>query len=160
MTKLLYPIALMFGALLAARLAELPANFTPVLAAAVVAPQLTHNTWAQWFAPVAALFISDMVLGFYSAAPVVYAMVMFASILGTHIKNMYVAGAGSVLAWHIAVNGAVWYYGMGTLTLWQTYLVAIPFDFRLLCATLLFVGLFDVSRRAYENSSYGLARLR
>lgn len=160
MTKILYPIALMFGALLTARFAELPANFTPILAAAVFAPQLTHNTWAQWSIPVAALFISDMVLGFYSAAPVVYAMVMFASILGTHVKNMYVASVGSVLAWHLVVNGAVWYYGMGTLTLLQTYVAAIPFDFRLLCATLLFVGLFDVSRRAYENSSHGFARIR
>ena len=140
--------ALMFGALLLARFAELPANFTPLLAAAVLAPQLTDSKWAQWCIPVAVLFISDYFLGFYDAAPVVYAMVMFASIMGTHIKNMYVAGVGSVFAWHLVVNGAVWYYGLGTLSLWDTYLMAIPFDFRLLCSTLLFVAMFDITRRA------------
>jgi hypothetical protein len=145
----LYPGVLMLGALILSRFAELPANFTPILAAAVVAPYLTTNRWAQWCLPVAALFITDMVLGFYSAAPVVYAMVMFASILGTHVKNMYVAGVGSVFAWHVVVNGAVWYYGTGTVTLLQTYLMAIPFDFRLLCATILFVAIFDVTRRTF-----------
>jgi hypothetical protein len=148
--NILLSTALMFGSLLVARFAELPANFTPILAAAVFAPQLTKNIWAQWLLPVSVLFVSDMVLGFYSAAPVVYAMVMFASILGAHIKNVYAAGASSVLAWHLTVNGAVWYYSMGTLDLVNTYLVAIPFDFRLLVSTLLFVGLFDLTTKTIK----------
>lgn len=139
--------ALVFGALLLARFAELPANVTPLLAAAILAPQFVNNKLVQWGLPVAVLFVSDMVLGFYSAAPVVYAMVMFASILGTHVKNMYVAGVGSVLAWHLIVNGAVWFYSMGTNTLIQTYVMAIPFDFRLLCATLFFIGVVDLIQK-------------
>lgn len=137
----------MFGALLMARFAELPANFTPILAAAVVAPQLTRNIFAQWLLPVSVLFVSDYFIGFYDAAPVVYAMVMFASILGTHIKNTYMAGMHSVLAWHLVVNFSVWYYGLGTMSLWETYLAAVPFDFRLLCSTILFIGLYDLTKR-------------
>ena len=151
--------ALMFSALLLARFAELPANFTPLLAAAVLAPQLTDSKWAQWCIPVAVLFISDFILGFYDAAPVVYSMVIFASIMGTHVKNMYVAGVGSVLAWHLVVNGAVWYYGMGTLSLLQTYLTAVPFDARLLVSTILFIALFDMTRRtAHVLNITGKAR--
>lgn len=144
--------ALMFTSLLCARFAGLPDNFTPLLAAAVFMPYITHNRVAQWLLPAGVLFVSDFFLGFYSAAPVVYAMVMFASILGTHVKNMYVASVGSVVAWHLVVNGAVWYYGMGTLTLLQTYVAAIPFDFRLLVSTLLFVALFDTVKHLAQDN--------
>ena len=144
----LFSIALMFGALLLARFAELPANVTPILAAAVVASQFTNKVWAQWLLPVAVLFVSDYFIGFYDAAPVVYAMVMFASILGTHVKNMYVAGVGSVFAWHLVVNGAVWAYSLGTLSLAQTYAMAIPFDFRLLASTVFCIGVYDIAKRS------------
>lgn len=147
-------IVLMFGALLLARFAELPANVTPLLAAAVVASQFTDKLWAQWLLPVAVLFVSDYFIGFYNAAPVVYAMVMFASILGTHVKNMYVAGVGSVFAWHLIVNGAVWLYSLGTLSLAQTYAAAIPFDFRLLCATLFFIGVYDLAKKLLTKTNY------
>lgn len=140
-------VLLVFISLLAARFAELPANITPLLAAAVIAPQFVKHRAIQWGLPVAVLFVSDLVLGFYSAAPVVYAMVIFASIMGTHVKNMYAAGVVSVFAWHIVVNGSLWFYGSSNVSLAQLYWQAIPFDFRLLCSTLFFLALFDITQK-------------
>ena len=48
----------------------------------------------------------------------------------------------SVLLWHIVVNFGVYLNGLGTVSIAQTYLAAIPFDFRLLVSTLAFSSLF------------------
>lgn len=140
-----------FLALLMTRFAELPANVTPILAAAIFAPKLVKNTWLQPFIPVVVLIVTDYFLGWYTAAPVVYACIIMASILSVHIKNLYITGVVSVLFWHVLVNGAVWYTGHVDLTLSQVYLQAIVFDLRLLVSTLVFLAILDYVDKLTKN---------
>lgn len=147
-----------FLALVVVRFAELPANVTPLLAAAVFAPRMISQSWAQPVIPVLVLITTDYFLGWYTAAPMVYACIIMASILGSHIKNLYVAGTTSVLFWHVLVNGAVWVTGHGDMSLWQTYAQAITFDFRLLASTLVTLAFLDVVKTlvtAGRKQSYG-----
>ena len=48
----------------------------------------------------------------------------------------------SVVLWHAIVNFGVYLSGLGNVSLVQTYLLAIPFDLRLLTSTLLFSAMF------------------
>ena len=49
---------------------------------------------------------------------------------------------GSVLIWHIVVNFGVYLNGHDGSSLAQTYLLAIPFDLRLMMSTVFFSLLF------------------
>jgi hypothetical protein len=142
-----------FLALVVVRFAELPANVTPLLAAAVFAPRLISQSWARPAIPILVLITTDYFLGWYTAAPMVYACIIMASILGSHIKNLYVAGTVSVMFWHVLVNGAVWFTGHGAMSLWQTYAQAITFDFRLLVSTLVTLAFLDVVKTLVTSSN-------
>lgn len=140
--------ALLFGALLVSRFAELPANFTPILASAIFIPQLISNRLTQVFLPISVLFLSDIVLGFYTVMPVVYVSIALASVISTANKNIYMSGILSVLVWHIAVNGAVYVTGHGYPPFSAE---AMVFDMRLLASTLLFLGVFDCVKMLFTN---------
>ena len=95
--------------LIAARFIGFPANFTPILACAVFLPFMTNNKYIQMFLPVGILIITDPFLGLYSAMPIVYLCIIFASIIPTlfktyNYKNMIISGIFSVMLWHIILN--------------------------------------------------------
>jgi hypothetical protein len=50
-----------------------------------------------------------------------------------------------VLLWHLIVNFGVYLNHLGTSSLIQTYVQAIPFDFKLLLSTLVFNSAFYAS---------------
>jgi len=52
------------------------------------------------------------------------------------------------------VNFGVYVTGLGTQSLAQTYLLAIPFDLKLMASTLLFSSIFYGSRYLIKESSY------
>ena len=60
----------------------------------------------------------------------------------------------SVVLWHAIVNFGVYLSGLGNVSLAQTYLLAIPFDLRLLTSTLLFAGMFYGIRHLVKESTY------
>ena len=60
-------------------------------------------------------------------------------------KSLFLGSLSAVLTWFIVVNGAVWFAGGGSLP--QTYIAAIPFDFRLAVSTGLYVALFHSSEK-------------
>jgi hypothetical protein len=128
--------------ILAWRLGDMPANFTPILAAAVFMPQLIKIRWLQPAIPVALMLITDIFLGFHSVMLWTYLCVILATQLGAHLQNRYAAAVTSVFAWHIIVNGALAFGVMSYMPVWQVYAQAIPFDFRLLVSTLMFTVIF------------------
>ena len=133
--------------LIVARFIGFPANFTPILACAVFLPFMTDNKYIQMFLPVSILIVTDPFLGLYSAMPVVYLCIIFASVISSlfknyNYKNMIISGLISVGIWHILVNFAVWISGIQALPLSAVYIVAIPYDFRLLASTIIFSSLF------------------
>ena len=64
----------------------------------------------------------------------------------------------SVLVWHIVVNFGVYISGLGALTLAQTYILAMPFDLRLLVSTVVFSLVFFVGwQMVQKNLPFGRA---
>lgn len=142
--------------LILSRFIGLPANFTPIIAVASFMPFLTGNRYIQLLLPVGVLIITDPFLGFYSSMPVVYLCILFASILSflskdLSYKNLIIRGIASVAVWHIFVNFSVWLSGGLGHSLSNTYLLAIPFDIRLLLSTVVFSSLFYGLREMTMN---------
>ena len=142
--------------LILSRFIGLPANFTPIIAVASFMPFLTGNRYIQLLLPVSVLIITDPFLGFYSSMPVVYLCILFASILSflskdLSYKNLIIRGIASVAVWHIFVNFSVWLSGGLGYSLSNTYLIAIPFDLRLLLSTVVFSSLFYALREMTMN---------
>ena len=126
----------------------LPANFTPILAMAVFMPFLTQNKPLQLILPVSMLFLSDLILGFYGQTMIfVYGTMILIGFLSRlmhkqNLSSLLTSAVASVFIWHIVVNFGVYINGLGTTTLAQTYLLAIPFDLRLMASTIVFSGVF------------------
>ena len=130
--------------LIASRLVGLDPNVTPLLALAVFAPRMNLSPWLA----LGVLAITDVVLGFYSIMPIVYACMLGAYYISKNMSNIYVAGATSVLLWHIVVNGAVVMFGTGFAPFTPE---ALLFDMRLLGSTLAFTALIDITQRLTQQ---------
>ena len=130
--------------LIASRLIGLDPNVTPLLALAVFAPRMNLSPWLA----LGVLAITDVVLGFYSIMPIVYACMLGAYYISKNMSNIYVAGATSVLLWHIVVNGAVVMFGTGFAPFTPE---ALLFDMRLLGSTLAFTALIDITQRLTQQ---------
>ena len=130
--------------LIASRLIGLDPNVTPLLALAVFAPRMNLSPWLA----LGVLAITDVVLGFYSIMPIVYACMLGAYYISKNMSNIYVAGATSVLLWHIVVNGAVVMFGTGFAPFTPE---ALLFDMRLLSSTLAFTALIDITQRLTQQ---------
>jgi hypothetical protein len=130
--------------LIASRLIGLDPNVTPLLALAVFAPRMNLSPWLA----LGVLAITDVVLGFYSIMPIVYACLLGAYYISKKNSNIYVAGATSVLLWHIVVNGAVVMFGTGFAPFTPE---ALLFDMRLLGSTLAFTALIDITQRLTQQ---------
>lgn len=126
----------------------LPANFTPILAMAVFMPFLTQNKSLQLVLPVSILFLSDLILGFYGQTMIfVYGTIILVGFVSRLIhkqnfSSLLTSAVASVLIWHLVVNFGVYINGLGAVSLAQTYVLAIPFDLRLMASTIFFAGVF------------------
>ncbi len=131
---------LLVAVLVASRLIGLPANVTPLLGLAVFAPRMNLSPWLA----LGVLAVTDVILGFYSIMPIVYACMFGAYYISKNMSNIYVAGATSVLLWHIVVNSAVVMFGTGFAPFTPE---AMLFDMRLLVSTFAFTALLDITQR-------------
>ena len=144
MKELIKSAVLLVAVLVATRLIGLPDNVTPLLGLAVFASRMNLSPWVA----LGVLAITDVVLGFYSIMPIVYACMFGAYYISKNMSNVYVAGATSVLLWHIVVNGAVVMFGTGFAPFTPE---ALLFDMRLLVSTLAFIALLDVTQRLTQQ---------
>ena len=138
----------------------MPANYTPLIAMAVFMPFVTDNKNLQLLLPVSLLLITDLLLGFYGTAMLfVYGTMILIGLLSRYlhkdnVKRLMVNSLLSVVLWHAIVNFGVYLSGLGNVSLAQTYLLAIPFDLRLLTSTLLFSGVFYGIRHLVKEYAY------
>jgi hypothetical protein len=156
---------LLAGMILAAaatRLIPHPANFTPIAALALFGGANFASKRAALLVPLAAMALSDLVLGFSAITPVVYGS--FALIVGLGlwlrrrktVSRVAFAATGSALLFFLLTNFGVWsldgLYPKTLAGLGDCYIAAIPF-FRntlmsgLLYSALLFGGLALAERR-------------
>ena len=132
-------LALLAAILTAAalRLIPHPPNFTPIGAMALFSGAYLGRKGLAFVAPLAAMLLSDAILGFHSGMPFVYAsvalIVLIGSLVASRITALTVVGAAlaSSVLFFIVTNFGTWLVsGMYPLTgagLAACYVAAIPF---------------------------------
>jgi hypothetical protein len=133
-------LAALFSAIVAAaalRLVPHPPNFSPIDAMALFSGAYLGRRWVAFAAPLAALFLSDLVLGFYHGMATVYATVALIVAIGWSLSSrrspLRIAGAavaGSV-TFFLITNFGMWlfsgFYPLTSAGLAACYVAAIPF---------------------------------
>ncbi len=120
------------------RLLPHPPNFSPIEATALFAGAWLGSRWLAMGVPLAAMLVSDVVLGFHSGMPVVYgamAAIAVAAHFGLRgrvsVGRVALFGVGGALFFFIVTNFAVWLrsgmYPMSLDGLLACYVAAIPF---------------------------------
>lgn len=144
-------ILLMIVAAAVSRLLPHPPNFTPIAALALFAGAYVGDKRFAFAVPLGALLLSDMIIGFHSLMPVVYAcfalMVWIGLTLrkGLGIGRLAVRVLASSLLFFTVTNAAVWALGnmyphtpAGLIT---CYVAAIPFFHNTMLGDIVYAGI-------------------
>jgi hypothetical protein len=144
-----------------ARLVPHPLNFTPIGAMAIFGGACFADRRLGFVVPLAALLLSDVVIGFHSLLPVVYGSFALNVLLGRWIRSRrtVVTTAAATLAgsvqFFIVTNFACWvsFYPHTVEGLVSCYVAAIPFFQNTLLGDAVFVcvlfGGLAVAERAF-----------
>ena len=143
-------IVFLVALLIASRFIGLPPNFSPLLAMAVFMPRLTDDKRLQYLLPVAIMAFSNLFLEPVNTIILATILTVFAitPYITRRTKSLFWASVGAMSLWHVAVNGSVWLVSGGPLL--DTYVAAIPFDFKLAVSTGLYVALFHYAENIYK----------
>ena len=147
-------LAALFSAIVAAaalRLVPHPPNFSPIDAMALFSGAYLGRRWVAFAAPLGALLLSDLVLGFYHGMATVYATVALVVAIGWSLSSrrspLRIAGAavaGSV-TFFLITNFGMWlfsgFYPLTSAGLAACYVAAIPFFQTTVAADLFYAGL-------------------
>lgn len=141
--------AILVAALL--RLVPHPPNFTPIGAMALFSGAYLGRRWLAFAAPLGALLLSDLILGFYPGVAFVYAATALAVLIGwTLTQRRSVAGVASAavasaLLFFVITNVGMWlfsgFYPVTQVGLVACFVAAIPFFQNSLAGDLLFSAL-------------------
>ena len=119
------------------RLIPHPPNFAPIAAIALFGGAYFNKKWAAFFVPMAAMFITDLILGFHATMWAVY--LSFVLIVGIgmfaikqkKISNIFLASVSSSVLFFIITNFGLWistpYYAKTGVGLAACFIAAIPF---------------------------------
>ena len=133
-------LVVLVGALLLARVLPILdpsyANFTPLFAVAIFFP-LTQSKLLSYSVPLGVMFLTHLFLGFSAINLVVYFVLALIISLSRSINNYVYTSIIGIGLWHVIVNFFVW-LSNPSMSLLQTYAMAIPFDFKLLLSTLVY----------------------
>ena len=119
MTSINARLTVLISAILAAaalRLVPHPPNFSPIDAMAMFSGAYLGRRWLAFVAPLAALLLSDVVLGFYHGMATVYATVALVVMIGWWVSSRRTAlriGAGSVVGsvvFFMITNFGMWLF--------------------------------------------------
>lgn len=126
---------ILFGAVL--RLVPHWPNFTPIAAMALFGGAYINKKHLAFLIPMAALFLSDLFLGFHQWMIAVYISFALVVMLGMWLKNrvkvgsVLLAAVSSSLLFFVITNFAVWigspFYPQNIAGLIESYTLAIPF---------------------------------
>ncbi len=158
--KKLFPAFILITLGIAARFLPHPANFAPIGAIAIFSGIYLPKKWAIVL-PLAAMFFSDLFIGFYSWPIMLSVYVSFAimGLIGLLVrknKRLATVLGGTILGsviFYLLTNAAVWAFGSlyppTAAGLLQSYYLAIPFFRNSLLGDLFYTG---VLVGAYEAS--------
>ena len=158
----LYAILLAILAAAFLRLVPHPPNFGPVGALALFSGAMLGKRWLAFAAPLGALVLSDLVLGFYPELLFVYASVVAIVLIGFAVAkrktvlNIAAGAIASSILFFAVTNFGVWlvmdYYPKTLAGLAACYVAAIPFFQNTLASDLFYASLlfggFALAERA------------
>ena len=135
----------------ALRLVPHPPNFTPIDAMALFSGAYLGKRWLAFMAPLGAMLLSDLWLGFYSGMWVQYAavavIVLFAGAALNRLSLLKVVGAAlaSSIIFFLVTNFGTWalsgMYAHSAAGLSACYVAAIPFFQNTLAGDLFYAAL-------------------
>jgi len=136
------------------RLIPHPFNFTPVLAVALFSGFLFENKLKALLIPLAALMLSNVLLGFQAVVWWVMAIVVLITAIGFLMKNRHSIGwvlgfsVGGSLVFYVLTNFAVWalgntypdgpMYAFTLAGLMEAYVAGLPFYKYTLASTVIY----------------------
>ena len=122
-----------------------------------MAPMLIKDRWFGMAIPIVAMFISDVIIGFYSYQFVIYSSILAIALVSPMSKNyvrLGIMAVGGSVWFFITTNFAEWmiwdYYPKTIEGLITCYTLAIPFFKNTLISTCLFTGLLAFSIKYLE----------
>ena len=146
----------------ALRLVPHPPNFAPIGAMALFSGAYLGRRWLAFAAPLGALLLSDLVLGFYPELVFVYvsvaATVLVGWVLARRKTALRIASAalGTSILFFLVTNFGVWlvmdYYPKSIDGLAACYVAAIPFFQNSVAGDLFFSGLLFGGYALLERS--------
>ena len=145
----------------ALRLVPHPPNFSPIDAMALFSGAYLARRWMSFVAPLAALLLSDLVVGFYHGMATVYATVALIVLIGWWLSPRRSVGrtTGAALAssvlFFVITNFGMWlfsgFYPHTSAGLVACYTAAIPFFQNTVAGdlfyTVLLFGGFSIAER-------------
>ena len=158
--RLFHPRALTLGALIALAVATrlvifffpgvIPYNFTPVEALGLFGGAWFADRRSAFIVPLAAMALSDLVIGLYPLLPLVYACIAGSVLLGFRLRTrrstlrISVAAIASSTGFYVVTNFGVWatsgMYPHTLAGLAACYVAGLPFYPATLAGTLLWSG--------------------
>jgi hypothetical protein len=151
-------LTLMVFAAAFVRMIPHPPNFAPVAAMALFGGAYFNKKWAAFIVPLAAMFITDLFLGFHETMWAVYLSFALIVVIGMimlrekKVSSIFFASVISSVSFFVITNFGIWlstpYYKKTGTGLAACYTAAIPFFHQTLLSDLLFVailfGLFEI----------------
>jgi hypothetical protein len=144
------------------RLIPHPPNFTPIAALALFGGASFASKRTAFIVPLAGLFLSDLVLGFYTITPIVYGSFALITCLGfwlrrnQNLRRFTAATVAGAILFFVLTNFGVWLadalYPKTSTGLVECYIAGIPFFWNTLLSdlfysVLLFGGLAFAEKR-------------
>ena len=150
------------------RLIPHPPNFAPIAAMALFGGAYFNKKWAAFTIPLAAMFITDLLLGFHAAMWAVYLSFALIVLLGMvmikqkKIGNIFFASVSASVSFFIITNFGVWistpYYEKTSAGFIACYTAAIPFFHHTLLGDLFFVailfGLYELAKTKFPQLAH------
>lgn len=150
--RLLVVVSIVFIAALSRLIIHIP-NITPVFAIALFGGAYINKKSLAFIIPLAAMLLSDAIIGFYSQIYMIYISIAITVAIGIYLRRkinaVTVVGASLVssIVFFILSNFAVWVSGVGIVQYPMTlqgflfcYTEAIPFFRAELIGTLVYTG--------------------
>ena len=159
-------ILILIAILAFSRLIPHPPNFTPLLGMAVFAGARLDNKLFAIFAPLSAMFLSDLIIGLHSGMSIIYFALLVNVFLGFYLKErlvpLLIGGTiiSGAIIFFIITTFAVWYgssfYSNDLAGLITCYTMGLPFFQNTLVSSLMYgfaaFYLFDFLAKRYLPS--------
>ena len=157
---------LLTGIIIAAaffRLIPHPPNFAPIAAMALFGGAYFNKKWAAFLIPLAAMFVTDLFLGFHATMWAVYLSFALIVVIGMmmikqkKVGNIFFASVTASVTFFVLTNFGVWlstpYYAKTGTGLAACFTAAIPFFHQTLLSDLFFVaimfGLYELVKSKF-----------